>query len=77
MLKISKTFKLFLLAISLIVAVPTFAQLDPNSSTGGASGDPDTPIDGGLSILIAAGAAAGARKLHKNRKQKEQESKDI
>ena len=77
MQKISKTFKIFLLAITICIAVPTFAQLDPNAASGGASGDPDTPIDGGLSILIAAGAAAGARKLHKNRKQKELDNKEI
>jgi hypothetical protein len=34
----------------------------------------DIPLDGGLTFLIIAGAAYGARKLHKNQ-QEEQENK--
>lgn len=29
---------------------------------------PDVPIDGGLSLLIAAGAGYGAKKIHEKRK---------
>ncbi len=29
----------------------------------------DAPIDGGLSLLVAAGIGYGAKKLHQNRKQ--------
>jgi hypothetical protein len=31
----------------------------------------DIPIDGGLTFLIIAGAAYGARKLYKNRKEEQ------
>jgi hypothetical protein len=32
--------------------------------------DPDAPIDGGLSILIGAGVAYGAKKIRDERKKK-------
>jgi hypothetical protein len=35
----------------------------------------DVPIDGGLSILLAAGVGYGAKKIHENRK-KNQEKND-
>ena len=37
--------------------------------------DPDTevPIDGGASILVAAGVAYGLKKIHDKRKQNKQE----
>ena len=34
-------------------------------------GGPDAPIDGGLSLLIAAGAAYGVRKYRHNKKELE------
>jgi hypothetical protein len=34
-------------------------------------GNPDVPIDGGISFLIAAGAAYGAKKIRDGRKKKE------
>lgn len=37
---------------------------------GGPGGNPDTPLDGGLSVLIAAGIGYGAKKVHDNRKKK-------
>lgn len=39
---------------------------------GDPGGDPDTgvPVDGGLSLLLAAGAGYGANKLRKHRKKK-------
>ena len=38
--------------------------------------DPDTnvPIDGGASILVAAGVAYGIKKIHDKRKQKKEEA---
>jgi hypothetical protein len=35
--------------------------------------DPDVPIDGGLSLLIAAGVGYGAKKYRDSRKQKRPE----
>lgn len=56
-----------LLIILLITILPfaTFAQAPEDPPT-----DPaDTPIDGGLSLLVAAGVAYGAKKAY-NKKQK-------
>ena len=40
---------------------PTTNRQDPG-------GNPDVPIDGGISLLIAAGVALGAKKAHAKRK---------
>jgi hypothetical protein len=37
---------------------------------GGPGGGGNVPIDGGLSLMLAASGAAGAHKIWKNRKQK-------
>lgn len=58
-------------ALVLIVSlIPwmAFAQI----GGGGGLGDPDVPIDGGLSILVAAGVAYGAKKVHEARKKKQE-----
>lgn len=36
--------------------------------------DPDVPIDGGASILVAAGVAYGLKKIHDKRNQKKEEA---
>ncbi len=36
-------------------------------------GDPDVPIDGGVSLLIAAGVAYGAKKAYDKRKKEQQD----
>ncbi len=53
------TYKI-LIAISVIIlfTIPAFAQ----------GGPPATPIDGGLSLLLAAGGAYGVKKLRDRRK---------
>ena len=50
--------------------VPVFAtaQVDPG-------GGPDVPIDGGLSLLVAAGAAYGVKKYRDGKKKKVEEEK--
>ncbi|MFY8128512.1 MAG: PID-CTERM protein-sorting domain-containing protein [Chitinophagaceae bacterium] len=75
MRKIFSQPKTLLIGLALMLSLNVFSQLDPNSGTSGgsssstSSGDPDAPIDGGISLLIAAGAAAGARKIYKNKKE--------
>lgn len=56
-----KTIYKTILAISpiVLIAVPVFAQ----------GGPPATPIDGGLSFLLAAGGAYGIKRLMKNKKE--------
>lgn len=74
MRKIFSQPKALLIGLGLMLSLNVFSQLDPNSGTSGGSSssgtpDPDAPIDGGISLLIAAGAAAGARKIYKNKKE--------
>lgn len=57
--------KSFLFAITLILPMALFAQV---------GADPDSPIDGGLSLLIAAGIGYGAKKVHDNKKKKQAEN---
>lgn len=44
-------------------AIGAFAQTDPGS-------DPDVPIDGGLSVLLAAGVGYGIKELRKKKNEK-------
>ena len=58
--------KISLITILMIIAVtllPFFAMAqDPG-------GGPDVPIDGGLSLLLAAGAAYGVKKYREGKKK--------
>jgi len=79
--------KLFsILLVALFVSLSIVASADPptpppNPSSGGGGGGPvGAPIDGGLSILLAMGAAYGGKKLYQARKEKhedEQEEKSL
>ena len=51
-----------LFIILLIIPVLAHAQIDPG-------GDPDAPIDGGLSLLIAVGIGYGIKKLRYKKKK--------
>lgn len=66
MKQLNKKAKLIMLAMFMALAVPTvvFCQPPPNTN------DVDTPIDGGISLLIAAGAVVGAKKIRDSRKDK-------
>lgn len=56
---------LFLLvAVMLVIPQLIFAQVGPGGDPG------DVPIDGGLSLLVAAGIGYGAKKVHEARKKK-------
>ncbi len=49
------------------------ASLVAQTPGGGLEDDPDgtqAPIDGGVSLLVAAGVAYGAKKAHEHRKSK-------
>lgn len=55
------TLSIFILFFIFLPAV-LHAQIDPE-------GDPDAPIDGGLSILLAAGVGYGFKKMRDNYKK--------
>jgi hypothetical protein len=50
--------KKILIVIMLISGINAFAQIDDP-----ADGDGTVPVDGGITLLLAAGAAYGARRL--------------
>lgn len=55
----------------IVMALPVLAiAQDPG-------GGPDAPIDGGLSVLLAAGAAYGVKKYRENKKNKEESGSDL
>ena len=60
-----------ILIILLVLLLPTLLMAQPvGNPYGTGSGDPDAaPIDGGLSLLVAAGVGYGAKKLKKGRQK--------
>jgi hypothetical protein len=61
---VTKKIGLFALAMSLSLIIPTVVFSQPPLD------DPDAPIDGGLSLILAAGGILGAKKIRDNRKKK-------
>jgi hypothetical protein len=64
--KVSAQFIKFVFLFTLVLttfAIGAFAQTDPGS-------DPDVPIDGGLSVLLAAGVGYGIKELRKKKAEK-------
>ncbi len=55
---------LLILVFCMALPMVTFAQPDPPD---------DTPIDGGLTLLLAAGAAYGVKKYRDGKQQKDGE----
>jgi hypothetical protein len=55
--------------IKLMILIPLFV-LYANAQPGDPGGDPDIPIDGGVSILLAAGALFGMKKIYDVTKRK-------
>lgn len=65
-----KKYKYPILTLLVVFALPLIAiAQDPG-------GGPDAPIDGGLSVLLAAGAAYGVKK-YKDNKKKNNENSDL
>jgi hypothetical protein len=60
-----------LFAFGLILTSITISLSQPGGPGGGGDDDPDPiPIDGGISLLIGAGAALGAKKAYDLRKRR-------
>ena len=73
MLKMNSKFTLIVLFIFGFASLYIAAPPPPPSGNGGAPDcwpPPCVPIDGGISLLIAAGAIYGGRKLYKNNQEK-------
>ena len=65
MKKCSPYFVSFLILFAIFIIFTIFVQAQPNPD-----GDPDAPIDGGLSLLVAAGIGYGVKKHRDYRKSK-------
>jgi hypothetical protein len=65
--------KKYWIAIFGLLIPMMFYALPPGGLGPGGDEDPDNdvPIDGGISLLIAAGAAAGGTKLYKRKKKQQ------
>ena len=63
-----------ILFILMISSMSSFAQDDLLGTEDGAPNPGDLPVDGGLSLLLAAGAVYGGRKLLKKREQVEMDA---
>ncbi len=56
------------LLLLLVIAFPSLASAQFDTFPDG--GNPDAPIDGGLSLLVAAGVGYGAKKLKERKSSK-------
>lgn len=65
-MKKTQLYTLFVLLICITLPMITLAQGPPDPE--------DTPIDGGLSLLLAAGAAYGVKKYREGKKADEMKS---
>ena len=55
-----------IMAVAITVSLTLAAQAQPGSDPGGFDDEPqDVPLDGGIVLLAAAGAAYGYKKLKK------------
>ena len=58
-----------ILTLVLLTCLPSLVHaqvIDP--------GNPDAPLDGGVSLLVAAGIGYGVKKVRENKKKKQQDS---
>ena len=67
MTTIKKIFAIYTLTVLLALFIPVSTFADPPPDPCGDPFDPACPIDGGLSLLIAAGVGIGAVR-HRNKK---------
>jgi hypothetical protein len=63
-----KTIAILSILIVFFTVLPNLATKAQNSLGGNPSTDPDAPIDGGVSLLIAAGIGYGIKKNKEKRK---------
>lgn len=61
--------------IIIIVLFPSMADAQPPIPGGGSGNVSDAPVDGGLSLLIAAGVGYGAKKIREKRKNQDRTEK--
>ncbi len=62
----NKSLRKVYLLIMMVVSLSTAMAQDPGDPS---ADDPAAPVDGGITLLLAAGAAYGARRLNRNREE--------
>jgi hypothetical protein len=68
--RITQSLKMLVLVFGLsLLSVGVFAQ-DPGTPDGSTDPDAAVPIDGGISLLVAAGVGYGAKKINDRRNRK-------
>lgn len=74
--KLVKSMKLFIKSIaftSILILIFSVLPYNANAQFGDPGEDPDAPIDGGISVLVAAGIGYGAKKMRDSKKKKAEE----
>lgn len=61
--------------ISIPVITLLLLSLSPEVAMAQGLTDPDVPIDGGLSLLLAAGVGYGVKKVRDSRKKKQEQER--
>jgi hypothetical protein len=70
--------KIKFLAIVISLCVPMYVSAQPDFGGGGGGDTQDTvPLDGGISLLVVAGAGYGIKKIKENRKKRKEDSISI
>ena len=70
-----KTLLTILAILCVVLCLPSL--LHAQGMPGDPGGDPDVPIDGGLSLLLAAGAGYGLKKVNDMRKKSKAIPEDV
>jgi len=70
-----KTLLTILAILCVVLCLPSL--LHAQGMPGDPGGDPDVPIDGGLSLLLAAGAGYGLKKVNDMRKTSKAITEDV
>ena len=69
-MNLNKTMKVLL--ITAILSLPALTQAQVAGDPPPPDGDPGAPIDGGLSLLLAAGAVYGVKKFRDGKRKQEE-----
>ena len=69
MIKWGKSLLIFTIVFISLTVLPGIVQAQTNVPGDGGITDPDAPIDGGISLLLAAGIGYGVKKARDNKKK--------
>ncbi len=64
MKRINRSIGMIALTLLIAIAIPMVGHSQPDPG-----GSPDVPVDGGITLLLAAAGVAGVKKLRDNKKK--------